>query len=62
MGESPQTTINFKEFLIVDSRSTYHGVLGRPALKELGAVTSILHLCMMLPTENEVITVKGDQR
>ncbi|XP_022894074.1 uncharacterized protein LOC111408560 [Olea europaea var. sylvestris] len=37
MGESPRTTTNFMEFLIVDSRSAYHGVLGRPALKELGA-------------------------
>lgn len=44
MGESPQTTINFMEFLIVDSQSAYHGVLDRPALKELGAVTSIHYL------------------
>lgn len=35
MGESPQTTLNFMEFIIVDSQSTYHGVLGRLALKEL---------------------------
>ncbi|XP_022868811.1 uncharacterized protein LOC111388365 [Olea europaea var. sylvestris] len=62
MGESPQTTVNLMKFLIVDSRSAYHGVLGRPALKELGAVTSIHHLCIKLPTENGVITVKGDQR
>ncbi|XP_022880580.1 uncharacterized protein LOC111397837 [Olea europaea var. sylvestris] len=58
MGESPQTTMNFMEFLIVDSQSAYHEVLGRPALKELGAVTFIHHLSMKLPTENGVITVK----
>ncbi|XP_022880877.1 uncharacterized protein LOC111398174 [Olea europaea var. sylvestris] len=58
----PQTTMNFMEFLIVDSRSAYHGVLGRPALKELGAVISIHHLCMKFSTENVVATVRGDQR
>ncbi|XP_022883683.1 uncharacterized protein LOC111400502 [Olea europaea var. sylvestris] len=62
MGESPQTTMNFMKFLIVDSRSAYHRVLDRPALKELGTVTSIHHLCIKLPTENGVITVKGNQR
>ncbi|XP_022856189.1 uncharacterized protein LOC111377343 [Olea europaea var. sylvestris] len=62
MGESPQTTMNFMEFLIVDSRSAYHGVLSRPALKELEVVTSIYHLYMKLPTENGVIIVRGDQR
>ncbi|XP_022846306.1 uncharacterized protein LOC111369054 [Olea europaea var. sylvestris] len=49
-------------FLIVDSRSAYHGVLGRPALKELGAVISIYQLCMKFPTENGVTTVRGDQK
>ncbi|XP_022871361.1 uncharacterized protein LOC111390535 [Olea europaea var. sylvestris] len=62
MGESPQTTMNFMEFLIVDSQSAYHGVLGRPALKELGAVISIQHLCIKFPTKNGVVMVRGDQR
>ncbi|XP_022846413.1 uncharacterized protein LOC111369168 [Olea europaea var. sylvestris] len=62
MGESLQTTMNFMEFFIVDNQSTYHGVLGRPALKELGAVSSIHHLCMKFSTENGVATVRGDQR
>ncbi|XP_022865625.1 uncharacterized protein LOC111385468 [Olea europaea var. sylvestris] len=68
MGESPQTTMNFIEFLIVDSRSAYHGVLGRSAIKELGAlkefeaVTSIHQVCMKFPTKNGVARVRGDQR
>lgn len=44
MRKSPQTTLNFMELLIVDSRLAYHGVLGRPALKELRTITSIYHL------------------
>ncbi|XP_022864597.1 uncharacterized protein LOC111384542 [Olea europaea var. sylvestris] len=62
MRESPQATINFMEFLIVDSRSPYHGVLSRLSLKELETVTSIHHLCMKFSTKNGVETVRGDQR
>lgn len=54
--------MNFMEVLIVDSRSAYHGVLGRSALKELGVVTSIHHLCMKFLTKNGMATKKGDQR
>ncbi|CAI9763836.1 unnamed protein product [Fraxinus pennsylvanica] len=35
IGASPQVAHHFMEFLIVDRRSTYHGVLGRPTLKGL---------------------------
>lgn len=37
--------------LIVDHRSTYHGVLERSALKELWAITSIHDLCIKFPTK-----------
>lgn len=39
-------SLNFMEFMVVDNRSTYHGVLGRPILKDLEAVTSIDYLYM----------------
>lgn len=50
------------EFLIIDSRLAYHGMLRRPALKDLEVVTSIHRLCIKFSTENEVKTVRGDQR
>lgn len=34
MGMEPLTT-HFMEFLVVDNRSAYHKVLGRPTLNEL---------------------------
>lgn len=46
----------------MDKCSTYHGVLGRQALKELWAVTSIYHLCMKFPMENGIATIIGVQR
>lgn len=49
MGTPLLTTRHFMEFLMVDHRFAYHGVLGRPALKELWAVTSIHHLRMKFP-------------
>ncbi|CAI9762902.1 unnamed protein product [Fraxinus pennsylvanica] len=61
MGASPQIAHHFMEFLVVDRRCAYHGVLGRPALKELWAVTSIYHLCMKLPMERGIATIRGDQ-
>lgn len=38
MEATPLTTHHFMEFLIVDHRTAYHGVLGIPTLKELWAV------------------------
>jgi hypothetical protein len=50
------------KFLVVDGRSAYNVILGRPALNELKAVTSTPHLCMKFPTDTEVRMVRGDQR
>ncbi|KAL2479828.1 Uncharacterized protein Adt_32794 [Abeliophyllum distichum] len=49
------------EFLIVDTRSSYHGVLGRPALKDLQAVTSIHHLAMKFLTSGGVAKIRNNQ-
>ncbi|KAL2486298.1 Uncharacterized protein Adt_31054 [Abeliophyllum distichum] len=57
MGEEPRATYTFMEFLVANRRSAYHGVLGRPVLKKLWAVTSIHHLCMKFPTEGGVATI-----
>ena len=37
-------------FLAIDYPSTFNGVIGRPLLKALKAVTSILCLTMKFPT------------
>lgn len=42
------------EFVIVDNRLAYHGVLGRPDLKDLGVVTSIYHLFMKFSTKQGI--------
>lgn len=50
------------KFLVVDNSSAYHGVFARLTLKELRVVTSIHHLCIKFPIENEIATVRGNKR
>lgn len=50
------------KFLVVDGRSTYNVILGRPALNELGAITLTPHLCMKFPTDVGVRVVRRDQK
>ncbi|XP_022883419.1 uncharacterized protein LOC111400225 [Olea europaea var. sylvestris] len=60
-GSAPLVAQHFMEFLVVDHRSAYHGVLGRPALKDFWAVTSIHYLCIKFSTEHGIATIQGDQ-
>jgi hypothetical protein len=61
-GTSPQQKTIMVKFLVVDGRSAYNVILGRPALNELGAITSTPHLCMKFPTDSGVRVVRGDQK
>lgn len=47
------------EFLIVDNRSTYHGVLRQSALKELWVATSVHHFCMKVHTDHGIATIQS---
>lgn len=46
------------EFLVVDQRSAYHGVLRRLSLKKLWGVTSTHHPCMKFLMKNGIAIVK----
>ncbi|KAL2532255.1 Uncharacterized protein Adt_05606 [Abeliophyllum distichum] len=59
-GEPPCHLKKFMEFLVVDTRSSYHGVLG-PVLKDLQAVTSIHHLAIKFLTPGGVAKICGNQ-
>ena len=49
VGEHVRVSIVMTEFLIVDGPSAFNGVIGRPLLKALKAITSIYHLTMKFP-------------
>jgi hypothetical protein len=61
-GTSPQEKTIMVKFLVVEGRSAYNIILGRPALNDLGAITSTPHLCMKFPTSSGVGVVRGDQK
>ena len=46
LGEHPRTSTVVATFLIVGYLSAINGIIGRPLLKALKAVTSIYHLTM----------------
>ena len=50
VGEHLRVSIVVIDFLVVNCPLVFIGVLGRPLLKTLKAVTSIYHLTMKLPT------------
>lgn len=60
MGSPTQIAGHFMKFLVIDNRSTYHGGLGRPLVKDLWTVTFIVHLCMKFPTERDITIARGD--
>jgi len=60
--ENAAMTITSK-YIVVNASFAYNLLLGRPSLNRLGAVASIVHMKMKLPsTEGGVITIKVDQK
>jgi hypothetical protein len=61
-GTNPRQKTIMVKFVVVDGRSAYNVILGRPALNELGAITSTLHLRMKFLIDAGVGIVRGDQK
>lgn len=59
--EHSQVSMVVTKFLIVDYLLAFNGVIGRPLLKALKAVTSTYHLIMKFSTIEETRRVKGTQ-
>ena len=59
VGEHPRVSTVVVEFLVVDCFSAVNGIIGRPLLKALNAVTSIYHLTMKLLTTKGMGQVRG---
>jgi len=59
--DTTSRTFNIR-YLIVNALSAYNILLGRPALNRIGAVASMRHMKMKLPSlQGAVITIKFDQ-
>ena len=62
LGESPRTITMTVDFLTVKFPLAFNGVLARPLLKALKAVTSIQCLIMKFPIATGIGQVRGRQR
>jgi hypothetical protein len=60
-GASPRDSTIIADFLVIDQPSAYNAIIGRPALKQLRAITSTYHLMMKFPTKNGIGELKENQ-
>ncbi|XP_043811001.1 uncharacterized protein LOC122723282 [Manihot esculenta] len=61
LGEAPRTRTHYAVFLVAKLPLSYNAILGRPALFDFEAVTSIRYLAMKFPIEAGVGVVRGSQ-
>ncbi|GKE67561.1 hypothetical protein Tco_1521722 [Tanacetum coccineum] len=56
IGDEEHSTSAWMNFVVVRSPSPYNGIIGRPAVRKLQAVSSTAHEMLKLPVEGGVIT------
>ena len=61
LGEAPQMATMGIDFLVLNYLSAFNGVLGRPLLRTLKAVTFVYCLMMKFPTTAGTCQVQGRQ-
>ncbi|XP_043815061.1 uncharacterized protein LOC122724387 [Manihot esculenta] len=61
LGEAPRTRTHYAVFLVAKLPLSYNAILGRPALFDFEAVTSIRYLTMKFPTEAGAGIARGSQ-
>lgn len=61
LGVEPRRMVWQVQFVLLDSFSSYNAFLGRPALSDFSAVTTIWCLKLKFLTPDEVGVVKGNQ-
>ena len=62
LGEGEQQAIGMTEFLVVDARSAYNVILGRPSLYKFKAIVFVYHHAMKFPCKHEVGVLRGEQK
>ncbi|XP_073315789.1 uncharacterized protein [Primulina huaijiensis] len=62
LGRDPRRVTKMITFTVVDTPSSYNGILGRPALKDFRAVASTDHQKLKFPVGKEVGVLCGDQK
>jgi hypothetical protein len=59
-GTEENFRTEYLTFEVVDFRSSYHAIFGRPMLAKFMAIPHHTYLIMKMPTPNEILSVLGD--
>jgi hypothetical protein len=59
-GMKDNDRTEYIKFEVVDFDSTYHAILGRPALAKFMAMPHYIYLLLMIPGKTSVLTLCGD--
>nr|GFA80323.1 reverse transcriptase domain-containing protein [Tanacetum cinerariifolium] len=59
IGDATHSTKAWMNFMIVKSLSPYNGIIGRPGLKAIQAVSSTVHGMLKFPTEEGIVTIRS---
>ena len=62
LGEGKQQATKMTKFLVMDTRSAYNVILGRPSLYRFRAAVSVYHHVMKFPCKHGVGTLRGEQQ
>ncbi|GKE77923.1 hypothetical protein Tco_1544043 [Tanacetum coccineum] len=61
IGDEEHSASTLMNFVVVRSPSPYNGIIGRPGVRKLQAVLSIVHGMLKIPVEGGVITLKSSR-
>ncbi|XP_022158414.1 uncharacterized protein LOC111024904 [Momordica charantia] len=62
IGQDATQVTQMAEFVVIDGRSAYNAIFGRPIIHSFRAVPSTLHQVLKYSTPNEVGMVRGEQK
>ena len=62
IGNASRYITTVDEFQVVDSTSPYNVIIGHQWMHDLGIIPSSFHQCMKMVIQEEVETIRGDQR
>ncbi|GJS19515.1 reverse transcriptase domain-containing protein, partial [Tanacetum coccineum] len=59
IGDADHCTKAWMDFMIVRSISPYNGIIGRPSIREIQAVSSTVHGMLKFPVDGGIVTIRS---
>nr|GFC57844.1 reverse transcriptase domain-containing protein [Tanacetum cinerariifolium] len=59
IGDATHSTKAWMNFMVVKSLSPYNGIIGRPGLRAIQAVPSMVHGMLKFPTKWGIVTIRS---